>query len=66
MRQKSGSSSTTRMRAGREGLTSALVSPFGASTGRNTLSTQRFIFGQSRWLRGMIRPEPGMALAYVD
>jgi DNA polymerase I len=26
----------------------------------------RFIFGPSTWLRGLIKPEPGRAVAYVD
>lgn len=43
-----------------------LLSPFGAKTGRNTPSTTEFIFGLATWLRSLIRPEPGMALAYLD
>lgn len=43
-----------------------LLSPFGASSGRNTPSTNKFIFGPSVWLRGLIKPSPGMAIAYVD
>jgi hypothetical protein len=43
-----------------------LLSPFGASSGRNTPSNSKFIFGPSTWLRGLIKPEPGMAVAYVD
>ena len=43
-----------------------LLSPFGASSGRNTPSNNKFIFGPSVWLRGLIRPPEGRALAYVD
>ena len=43
-----------------------LLSPFGASSGRNTPSNNRFIFGPSVWLRGLIKPPEGRALAYVD
>jgi hypothetical protein len=43
-----------------------LLSPFGASSSRNTPSNSHFIFGPSVWLRGLIKPESGMALAYVD
>ncbi len=43
-----------------------LLSPFGASSGRNTPSNSRFIFGPSVWLRGLIKPPEGRALAYVD
>jgi hypothetical protein len=43
-----------------------LLSPFGASSGRNTPSNSRFIFGPSVWLRGLIKPPEGRALAYID
>jgi hypothetical protein len=51
---------------GRDGRNRALLSPFGTSTGRNAPSNSRFIFGPSAWARGLIRPDPGIALAYVD
>jgi DNA polymerase I len=40
--------------------------PFRARTGRNQPSNARFIFGPSRWLRSLIKPEPDMAVAYID
>jgi hypothetical protein len=43
-----------------------LLSPFRARTGRNAPSNSKFIFGPSVWLRQLIRPAPGMALAYAD
>ena len=43
-----------------------MLSAFGAKTGRNTPSGSAFIFGLATWLRSLIRPEPGMALAYLD
>jgi DNA polymerase-1 len=43
-----------------------LLSPFGASSGRNTPSANKFIFGPSVWLRGLIKPVKGRALAYID
>jgi hypothetical protein len=51
---------------GTDGRNRCLLSPFGSRTGRNTPSNSKFIFGPSTWLRGLIRPEPGKALAYVD
>jgi DNA polymerase-1 len=42
-----------------------LLSPFGASTGRNTPSNSQFISGSSVWLRGLIKPPAERALAYV-
>lgn len=51
---------------GADGRNRALLSAFRARTGRNQPSNSRFIFGPSVWLRGLIRPEPGWGLAYVD
>ena len=51
---------------GAEGRNRTLLSPFGARTGRNTPSNTKFIFGPAVWLRGLIRPDPGKALAYID
>jgi hypothetical protein len=51
---------------GGDGRNRCLLSPFATSTGRNAPSNAKFIFGPSAWARGLIRPEPGMALAYVD
>jgi hypothetical protein len=43
-----------------------LLSTFRSRTGRNQPSNSKFIFGPSVWLRGLIRPPPGCAVAYVD
>lgn len=51
---------------GHDGRNRCLLSAFQARTGRNQPSNSRFIFGPSVWLRGLIRPEPGYGLAYVD
>ena len=42
------------------------LAPFRAKTGRNQPSNARFIFGPSRWLRSLIQPARGMAVAYID
>ena len=39
---------------------------FGSKTGRNQPSNAKFIFGPSVWLRGLIKPPPGHAIAYID
>jgi DNA polymerase I len=52
--------------AGRDGRNRTLLSPFASRTGRNQPSNTKFIFGPSVWLRGLVRPEPGFGLAYVD
>jgi hypothetical protein len=51
---------------GSDGRNRCLLSAFRARTGRNQPSNSGFIFGPSCWLRALIRPEPGRALAYVD
>jgi DNA polymerase-1 len=51
---------------GPDGRNRTSISPFRARTGRNQPSNAKFIFGPSRWLRSLIRPEPGMAVAYLD
>jgi len=49
-----------------DGRNRTMLSPFGASSGRNTPSANKFIFGPSVWLRGLIKPGLGMAIAYID
>jgi hypothetical protein len=51
---------------GTDGRNRCLLSAFRARTGRNQPSNSKFIFGPSAWLRSLIRPAPGMAVAYVD
>jgi len=51
---------------GADGRNRTLLSAFGATSGRNTPSNAKFIFGPSVWLRGLVKPEPGRAVAYVD
>ncbi len=42
------------------------LGPFSSKTGRNQPGSTRYIFGPAKWIRGLIRPDPGMALAYID
>ena len=51
---------------GSDGRNRVPLAPFASRTGRNQPSSSRFIFGPSCWLRGLIRPGPGRALAYVE
>lgn len=51
---------------GTDGRNRCLLSQFSSITGRNQPSTTKFIFGLSKWLRGLIQPRPGMAVAYID
>ncbi len=54
------------LRVGDDGRNRCLLSPFRSKTGRNQPSNSRFIFGPSVWLRSLIQPQPGWALAYID
>jgi DNA polymerase-1 len=51
---------------GADGRNRCLLSPFRSKTGRNQPSNNAFIFGTSAWLRGLIKPREGRALAYLD
>ncbi len=51
---------------GKDGRNRTILSPFSAKTGRNQPSTAKFVFGPAKWVRGLIKPGPGMALAYCD
>jgi hypothetical protein len=51
---------------GVDGRNRCLLSPFRSKTGRNQPSNSKFIFGPSCWMRSLIQPSPGQAVAYVD
>lgn len=51
---------------GSDGRNRCLLSAFASKTGRNQPSNSKFIFGPAVWLRSLIKPPPGMALAYID
>ncbi len=51
---------------GFDGRNRCMLSAFSSKTSRNQPSNAKFIFGPSAWLRSLIRPESGMALAYID
>ena len=51
---------------GRDGRNRTLLSAFRSRTGRNQPSNSKYIFGPSVWLRGLIKPPPGVGVAYVD
>jgi DNA polymerase I len=66
LRQTLGQLRLNDLAVGTDGRNRLLLSVFQSKTGRNQPGNSRFIFGPSTWLRGLIRPEPGRALAYVD
>jgi len=51
---------------GPDGYNRCPLMPFRSITGRNYPPSSKFIFGPSTWLRSLIKPEPGKAIAYVD
>jgi hypothetical protein len=51
---------------GRDGRNRCLLSAFGSKSSRNQPSNSAYIFGPSTWLRSLIKPEPGRAVAYID
>jgi hypothetical protein len=51
---------------GSDGRNRCLLSAFGSRTSRNQPSNSRYIFGPSCWVRSLIQPEPGRAVAYID
>jgi DNA polymerase I len=55
-----------KLSIGADGHNRCLLSPFRSKTGRNQPSNNKFIFGPSTWLRGLIKPAPGLAVAYLD
>lgn len=55
-----------KLPVGVDGRNRCMLSAFGSTTSRNQPSTTRFIYGLSAWLRGLIRPQPGSGLAYID
>jgi hypothetical protein len=42
------------------------IAPYRSVTGRNYPPTSEFIFGKPTWIRALVKPEPGRALAYID
>ena len=56
----------TDLAVGADGRNRCLLSPFRARSSRNAPSNARFIFGPSCWLRGLIKPAEGRAVAYID
>jgi DNA polymerase I len=51
---------------GFDGRNRTILGPFGSKSGRNQPSNSKFIFGPSTWIRGLIKPPPGYAVAYID
>jgi len=57
---------TLHLAVGIDGQNRCMLSPFRSKTSRNQPSNTKFIFGPSTWLRGLIKPAKGRAVAYID
>ncbi len=55
-----------KLAVGPDGRNRTGLSPFRSVTSRNQPSNARWIFGPSAWMRSLIKPEEGQALAYID
>jgi DNA polymerase I len=51
---------------GQDGRNRCYLAPFRTATGRNAPSTSEFVWGSAAWLRGLVQPQPGYGLAYID
>jgi hypothetical protein len=54
------------MTVGPDGRNRPGLQPFQTITGRNAPRSSENILGAAAWLRGLIRPEPGWGMAYID
>jgi DNA polymerase I len=66
LRQTTSQMRLTGLTVGRDGRNRCLLSPFASVSGRNQPSNSKFIFGPATWMRGLIRPGLGQAIAYLD
>jgi hypothetical protein len=66
LRKTLGEFKLNNLAVGRDGRNRTLLSPLAAKTRRNQPSTTKFIFGPAKWIRGLIKPTEGSALAYCD
>src|SRR5262249_52743770 len=57
---------TNALTTGPDGRSRFTFFPFMSDTGRNAWKAKEFIFALPSFLRGLIQPEPGRALAYLD
>ncbi len=51
---------------GQDGRNRGSLAPYRSVTGRNYPPTSQFIFGKPTWIRSLVKPEPGQAIAYID
>jgi DNA polymerase I-like protein with 3'-5' exonuclease and polymerase domains len=57
---------TVKLAVGQDGRNRTVLWPFKAKTSRTQPKASQWIFSPAVWLRSLIKPEPGMAVAYID
>jgi len=55
-----------KLAVGADGRNRTVLWPFQSKTSRTQPKASRWIFSPAVWLRSLIRPEPGRAVAYID
>ena len=55
-----------KLAVGSDGRNRTVLWPFKAKTSRTQPKAAKWIFSPAVWLRSLIKPEPGMAVAYID
>lgn len=55
-----------KLAVGADGRNRTVLWPFKAKTSRTQPKASQWIFSPAVWLRALIKPEPGQALAYID
>jgi hypothetical protein len=55
-----------KLAVGHDGRNRTVLWPFKAKTSRTQPKAAQWIFSPAVWLRSLIKPEPGMAVAYID
>ena len=66
LRATLGSMKLESLSVGRDGRNRVSLKPFASLSSRNQPSTSKFIFGPATWIRYLIKPRPGYAVAYID
>src|SRR5262245_27880193 len=57
---------TVELAVGADGRNRTVLWPFKAKTSRTQPKASQWIFSPAVWLRSLIKPAPGMAVAYID
>jgi DNA polymerase I len=55
-----------KLSVGADGRNRTVLWPFASKTSRTQPKASEWIFSPAVWLRSMIKPRPGMAVAYID